>query len=223
MAFADYTGLKSEIQSFLWDRTDTVAKVPSFIALAEAEMKRLLRTQQVVQNQPYTVTGEIAAIPCNARQILAVRLDATQGAGTFDLDYATPEQASQYNFVSPARPRFYTVESDQVRLYPTPDQTYSGTVVYRDVFCPLSASNRTNWVLERHPDIYLCGALKWAKAWLIDQEQDWSGPFYSAIEAANRDQPMRQANSRLRADDVTVLNGRGGRYNIRDDSYGGRH
>lgn len=220
MAFSDYTGLKAEIQSFLWDRTDTVAKVPSFIALAEAEMKRLLRTTQGVSQQPYTVTGEIASIPCEARQILSVRLNVPEGQGVFDLDYVTPEQASQFNYMAPARPRFYAIEDGLVSLYPTPDQTYSGDVVVRSAFDALSNSNRTNWVLEQHPDIYLCGALKWAKAWLIDGEQDWASPFYAAIEAANRDQPQRQANTRLRADGVSMLN-RGGRWNVYTDSYGG--
>jgi hypothetical protein len=221
MSFTDYNGLKAEIQSFLWDRTDVVAKIPSFITLAEAEMKRELRTQQVVQNEPFTVSSEVASIPCGSRQIMSIKLNFANTQGTFDLDYATPEQASQWNFVSPARPRFYTIEGGLIRLYPTPDYDYTGTVVYRDTFCPLSNTNRTNWVLERHPDIYLCGALKWAKAWLIDSDQDWAGPFYSAIEAANRDQPMRQANTRLRADDATIMNGRGGRYWIYSDSFGG--
>ena len=221
MSFTDYTGLKAEIASFLWDRTDVVAKIPSFITLAEAEMKRMLRTQQAVQYQPFTATSDIASIPCGSRQIMSIQLEFPTAQGTFDLDYATPEQASQWNFVSPARPRFYTIEGGLIRLYPEPDQDYSGTVVYRSVFCALSGSNRTNWVLEQHPDIYLAGALKWAKAWLIDSDQDWSGVFYGAIDAANKDQPMRQANSRLRADDATVMNGRGGRYNIYVDTYGG--
>jgi hypothetical protein len=220
MAFANYTELQAEIRSFLWDRTDVVSKIPTFITLAEAEMKRLLRTQQVVQTQPYTVSSGIASIPCNGRQILAIKLTHPDSVGTFDLDYETPEQASQRNYFAPARPRFYTIEGGLVRLFPTPDRDYEGTIVYRSVFCALSGSNRSNWVLEMHPDIYLAGALKWAKAWLIDSDQDWSGPFYGAIDAANKDQPMRQMNSRLRNDDITIMSGRGGFYSIYTDSYG---
>ena len=65
-----------------------------------------------------------------------------------------------------------------------------------------------NWVLKHHPDIYLCGALKWAKAWLIDSDQDWQTPFLRGIEAANRDSPRVQMNSTLRADEATIMGAR---------------
>lgn len=222
MSFANYAALQDEIKSFLWDRADVVSKIPTFIQLAEAEMKRLLRTQQVVTRQSYTVNNVTGSVPCDERQIMAVQLDLPYAnAGTIDLDYATPEQMAEWSVISPQRPRFYTLEGDQLRFLPVPDQSYSGRIIYRSAFCPLSATNRTNWILERHPDIYLSGALKWAKMWLIDSDQDWSTPFYAGIESANSDQPMRQTNSHLRADDVTSLNRRGSGYSIMTDSYGG--
>lgn len=219
MSFESYDALKAEIQSFLWDRSDVVAKIPSFIALAESEMRRELRTQQAVLTRPYTVANGIGSLPSGNRQILSISLD--NDGGHIDLDYVTPEQAAAWNFVSPGRPRFYTIEGERIRFSPEPDGTYSGSIVYRGIFDPLDDTNTTNWLLERHPDIYLCGALKWAKAWLIDGDQDWATPFYSAIAAANRDQPMRQGNATLRSDEVSSLNRRGG-YDIFTDSYGGR-
>lgn len=223
MSFANYTGLQEEIKSFLWDRTDVVARIPSFIQLAESEMRRLLRTQQSVKRQTYTVSNTTGSVPCDEMQIMAIQLQLPgANAGTIDLDYATPEQMAQWSVVSPQRPRFYTVENDTIRFLPSPDQTYSGVIIYQADFSSLSATNRTNWILERHPDIYLSGALKWAKRWLIDQDQDWDTPFYQGIEAANRDQPMRQRNSRLRTDEAASMNRAGrGRWNIYSDSYGG--
>lgn len=223
MSFSNYTGLQEEIKSFLWDRTDVSARIPSFIQLAESEMRRLLRTQQTVKRQSYNLTSGTASVPCDEMQIMAVQLQLdSPNAGTVDLDYATPEQMAQWNFVSQARPRFYTVENETLRFAPVPDKAYAVTVIYTAYFTPLSATNRTNWVLEKHPDIYLSGALKWAKRWLIDQDMDWDTPFYAGIEATNRDQPTRQANSRLRTDDVAVMNRRG-RYNVYTDSYGGTY
>ena len=221
MSFGTYAELQAEVQSFLWDRTDVVSKVPTFIALAEAEMKRLLRTQQVVSQTPYSVSGEISFLPSGASEILSVQLDwPSPGQGTIDLDYQTPEMMDQWSLVSPSRPRFYTIVDERVYFLPVPDQEYTGHMRVRERFGSLSNSNRSNWILERHPDIYLCGALKWAKRWLIDSDQDWETPFYSAIEAANHDQPMRQRNTTLRNDELSMMS-QGGRYDIRTDSYGG--
>lgn len=222
MSFSDYPNLQLEIQSFLWDRSDVVAKIPTFIQLAEAEMRRELRTQQVVVTRPLSISSALAGLPSNERQILSIQLNWPDGNGTVDLDYATPEQMAEWSVVTPQKPRFYTVQDNRLKFLPTPDREYTGTMTYRSAFDALSDSNQTNWILERHPDMYLSGALKWAKAWLIDSDQDWSSPFYNAIAAANRDTPMRQANTKLRADDVSVLNRTSGQYRIYDDTYGNR-
>lgn len=221
MAFGDYTQLQAEIQSFLWDRTDVVAKIPTFITLAEAEMKRLLKTQQAVVSRPMALSAGngVGGLPGASRKIRSVVLNEISGNGTFELDYATPEAMAGYNFVNPARPRFYTIEGDRLRILPLPDQAYTGTVHYRSVFDPLADTNTTNWVLEQHPDIYLSGALKYAKMWLIDQDQDWGSVFYGAIDQANQDEPMIQTNSTLRADEVSAMGNRSG-YNIYTDGYG---
>lgn len=217
MAFTNYAGLQDEIRSFLWDRTDVVAKVPSFITLAESEMRRELKTQQSVLSRPFSVAFGQAALPSDERQILSITLD--YDGGTHDLDYATPEQLAQWNETQPGRPRFYTIEGNRIRVLPEPNDTYSGTIRYRAAFEALSDANTTNWILERHPDIYLCGALKWAKAWLIDSDQDWASPFYAAIDAANRDQPMRQGNSKLRADEATMMSHRRAGWDWRTGGY----
>lgn len=221
MGFANYTALKAEIQSFLWDRTDVVSRIPSFIELAEAEMKRLLRTQQCNLVRPYSISFSQGALPSNSRAIHSVVIDLPANAGTKDLTYVTPEQVAAYNFVTPGQPRFYGIDGDRLRFYPDPDQTYTGTIHYRAPFDPLSDSNISNWILEQHPDMYLSGALKWAKRWLIDSDQDWETPFFAAIEQANRDEPMIQVNSRMRTDEVAIMGGVGGRYNIFSDSYTG--
>lgn len=222
MSFENYSALQAEIQSFLWDRADVVAKIPTFITLAEAEAKRLLRTQQAVLARPFTISGSIGAIPSGERAILSLTINLPQGSGTYDLDYATPEQLAEWSIVSPGQPRFYTIEGDRLRVLPVPDQSYTGTMRYRGVFDSLGEGVLTNWLLERHPDIYLAGALKYAKLWLIDQDADWSGMFYNAIAQANKDTPMRQTNTKLRADAITSMSGVG-RYDVRSDTYGGRN
>ena len=217
MSFETYQALQDEIRSFLWDREDIAAKIPSFISLAEAEMRRLIRTRESTAMRPFSLGGEIASIPCGAGTIKAVRINS--GSSTKDLDYIPPEEYSSLSHDLSGLPRFYTIQNEQLYFHPAgPSQ---GEIVFVEAFEPLSNFCRSNWLLKKHPDVYLCGALKWGKAWLIDGDWDWSGPFYAAIEAANADNPRVQTNTSLRADEVTRISRNAGGYNILTDGGGG--
>lgn len=204
MSFKDYASLQEEIKSFLWDRADVVARIPSFIQLAEGEARRLLRTREVNGTRPFALSGNLSTIPCGAGTIKALRL------GNTELDYLTPEQFAGLKPQQAGVPRFYTVQDDRIEIHPASSAQASGVIVFNEPFEPLSNVCRTNWLLKRHPDVYLCGALKWAKAWLIDADWDWATPFYSAIDAANMDDPRIPSRTTLRADEVTLMAQNGG-------------
>lgn len=216
MSFDNYDGLKEEAASFLWNRADVIARIPSLIQLAEAEARRLLRTRQTVSRRQFAYAGGITGIPGDAGQIDAINV--VDGSGTRDIDYMSPEEFSSLNASAVGTPRFYTVQNDRIYFHPT--GAFSGTMVYVDEFTPLSDANPTNWLLKKHPDIYLCGVLKWGKAWLIDSDWDWATPFYAAIQAANAHTPRVQANTKLRADEATMMGSRRGGYSIMTDSWG---
>lgn len=210
MSFENYTALQAEVKSFMWDRDDVAEKIPTLITLTESEARRLLRTRESTAMRPFTIGGDITSIPCGAGTIKAVRL-SNPTHGYRDLDYLPPEE---YSALAPDREgpaRYYTIQNDKIYLYPGGNAT--GEIVFVEPFEPLSKTCATNWLLKKHPDIYLCGALKWGKAWLIDGDWDWASPFYAAIEAANADNPRVQTNTTLRADEVTGMSGRG-RFNI---------
>lgn len=201
MSFSDYTGLQEEIRSFLWDRADVAARIPSFIDLAESEMRRLLKTRQTTCHKPFTSGHGGVSLPCSADQVKGVRV------GRREMEYISPERFSSIDpEIKRGFGRFYTVSDGRVKFYAPEGR--DGEIVYVGQFSPLSDACKTNRILERHPDIYLCGALKWAKMWLIDSDQDWGSPFYSAINEANRVNPRVQTNTKLRADDVTIMSGR---------------
>lgn len=220
MSFDNYAGLKAEILSFLWDRPDIAAKIPSFISLAEAEARRLLRTRQVNARKSFSVSGETASIPCGDGAILSVRIDDGGEGATRDLDYVSPEEWASFSSPgSGGRPRFYTVQNNRIFFYPNDGASYSGHIVYVDAFESLSDTCDCNWLLKHHPDVYLAGALKWGKMWLIDSDQDWETPFLRGIAAANRSNPRVQMNTTLRADEATLLGSRRGGFNIRTGGF----
>lgn len=219
MSFENYEGLKAEIKSFLWDRSDVVDRIPSFVKLAETEARRLLRTREANATKQFTYSSGMASIPCGGGTILAVRLDGDDVRPWRDLSYVSPEQFSTiHENDSWGYPRFYTVQDERIMFAPRGTAASTGEIVYIESFCPLTYDSDCNWLLKQHPDIYLSGALKWGKAWLIDGDWDWSTPFYSAIKAANAEVPRVQLNTTLRADEATRMGRRSG-FNIYTGSY----
>lgn len=219
MSFENYGALKEEIRSFLWDRADIVERIPSFVKLAETEANRLLKTREMNATQRFTYSSDTTAIPCDGGNIYSVTLNGDDIGPKRDLDYVSPEQfASIAPHGLDARPRFYTVQNGRIMFAPQGSAGATGVILYDGAFCPLKHDKDCNWLLHEHPDIYLCGALKWGKAWLISDDQDWSTPFYGAIKAANLKTPRVQLNTTLRADEVTRLGRRHG-FNIRTGAY----
>ena len=218
MSMENYAGLQETVKSFLWDRADVVAQIPTFISLAESEIRRLIRTRQTNDRRSFTCGPGVTSIPCGAGAVLAVRLNDGD-TQTRDLDYVSPET---FSTLVPedvvGRPRFYTVYDEKVWFSPSGVDGLMGEIVYIDPFEPLSKTCDCNWLLKRHPDIYLCGALKWGKAWLIDADWDWASPFYAAIEAANHDMPRVSPNMRLRSDEATMMTN-GSRFNIQTGGF----
>ena len=57
-----------------------------------------------------------------------------------------------------------------LRLLPVPDGSYTLRMEYYQKIPALSDSNTSNWLLEKHPDVYLHSALFYANKFLRDPE-----------------------------------------------------
>ena len=88
------------------------------------------------------------------------------------------------------RPRTYTIEADneveKFRFGPAPDTSYTGKLSYYKAISELSDSNTSNYILNKHPAIYLYGSLYHAANFLggIDQTQlsQWLQMYSTALE-----------------------------------------
>jgi hypothetical protein len=69
-------------------------------------------------------------------------------------------------------------------VLPAPDTGYTAELTYIGTLPKLSDSNTSNWILARHPDVYLYGALMQAAPYLRDDERVglWSSMYTQAIE-----------------------------------------
>ena len=183
-----YDELKTNIASFL-NRSDLTTQIPDFIALAEADFNAKLRIRQMEQIDTITIDAESVSVPTG---FISVRsLYILLSSNKYVLEYITPHNMFEVKAGSTAgRPRVYTIESDNetesLRFGPSPDTSYTGYLSYYKSFGALSDSNTTNYILNKHPGIYLYGSLYHAANFLggIDpnQVQQWLQMYISAME-----------------------------------------
>lgn len=199
MPLANYADLKAEVAAWL-RRSDLTAEIPTFIALAEAQMNRRLRVRPMAARAAESWSQEYQALPSD---FLAEReMTLSDGGAAHRLAYLTPEQMDACTrTASSGRPRFYGLYGGMVRLHPAPDRPYDGELVYLAAIPALSDANPTNWLLTQHPDAYLYGALAQSAPYLRADERlaTWGALFtgiLADIEASDR----TGSQARLRAE-----------------------
>lgn len=190
MDLTTYTGLKAAVASFL-NRTDLTESIPGFIALAEAQMNRVLRVQRMIQKATPTITAgnDVVSLPTGFLEAITFRL-ADSGV-YYDLQPATLEQIveAQSDSTTSTTPRVYAISGTssgrEIQLYPAPDKAYTAALVYYGKPTALSGSNPSNWILAEAPDAYLYGALLQSAPFLRDEGriQVWQTLYESAVTA----------------------------------------
>jgi hypothetical protein len=190
LPLASYSDLKVEVASWL-RRADLTAEIPTFVALAEAQMNRRLRVRPMAARLSASWAAEYVNLPAD---FLAEReVSVADGAGgRHRLAYLAPEPMDLAALTpSSGRPRFYSLYGGQMRLHPAPDQAYTAELVYLQAIPALSDASPSNWLLAAHPDAYLYGALAQSAPYLKADERLalWSSLFLGVladIEAADR-------------------------------------
>ena len=151
------TGLKASIADWLDDTTLT-SVIPDFIVMAEARFNRMLRVSAMeALATASTVAGsQYLALPSDCAGIRSIWV---QGSPDRPLDMMNTGEA-QRNFMgySSQKPLCYAISAGQLTLLPVPDAAYTLEIDYYQKLPPL-ASNSTNWLLTKHPDIYLYACL----------------------------------------------------------------
>lgn len=210
MPLASFSDLQAEVAAWL-RRSDLADEIPSFIALAEAQMNRRLRVRPMAAVLSQTWAAEYIALPTD---FLAEReLKVLANGAAYPLSYLTARQMDQYTrSATMGRPRFYAIYGGQLRLHPAPDDAYAGELDYLQAIPALSDVNPVNWLLLSHPDAYLYGALTQSAPYLRADErlQTWSTLFTTVladIEAADRTGAAArlrgEVHERRRAFDIT--------------------
>ena len=199
MALSNYTELKASVADWL-NRSDLTDQIVDFIRLAEAELNR---RPEVVEQKFTTITldGDPEALPSDCDEVESLFWNESEAHGAIEL--VSPEllarRQAEYN--ATGRPRFAAITDNgtKLRLAPVPEQAYTAIIQYRTFLTPLvSASQGVNWFLQKHPDVYLFGALAQSEPFLKNDERvaTWERKYEKALgQIALKNERRKYANT----------------------------
>jgi hypothetical protein len=172
MAITNYTELKSAVADWL-NRADLASVIPSFISLAESQFNRdeRLRTRDAIVRATATIDEQFEALPSDYSEMQNFQINSQTPFRR--LEFLTLNQMDEYkrDFTTAGVPKYYSIVGNQLEFLPVPGDSYTAEMVYYAKLTPLSNTNPTNWLLTKHPDIYLYGALIQTAPYLKDDER----------------------------------------------------
>lgn len=150
-----YDGLVAAVQAWL-DSAESglVDNIPNMIALAESDFRRNLVTpdmETTVSIDPFSPT-----LPADVDSIRSL---AIPGATQWPLEQISFTEFYRLPAPTTGQPQYYAVSNNTLYVWPSPDTTYSATLIYRQAIPAVTSANQTNWLLTAHPDAYLFGTL----------------------------------------------------------------
>jgi hypothetical protein len=223
-SYDTYDTLTAAVPDYLDAQIDA-NQVPGWVGLVEAEINRRLALNPVrpqITRQSFSMASEYETLPDDFMKEIALDFTDSEDVrkslrfvdwtGLAD-DSANPiPECWLYESDAPdytAIPEVGAVIEGELRLFPVPDATYTGTLLYYARLDPLSDANQQNWFIRDHSDVYLYGMLFHANTFLPDKEtaQQWFDLFDSRLNQVLSAYPKSVTRRQLRSD-VYQLAGR---------------
>ena len=188
MAIGTYSELQTAVQNWLDDTGANVllaARVQEFIALAEADISRRLRTRENLGTATGNTVSATAtvALPSDFGGVFSLTITTSDGEKALR-QLAAGVALDGFYGEGNGEPAYYVVEGANVRLFPTPGGVYSYTLRYWQRLAALSGTNTSNWLLTAHPDAYLFGSLVQAELYNVNDARVplWQAKYEAALE-----------------------------------------
>lgn len=192
MAFADFLDLQTAVIERVKD-VGIADVFPQLVKLAEADFNRKLRCREQITTTTVTIASGEASLPADFQEML----------GVYDSSgYEYINQPAQNVRIVQSR-GYYTLDGTKIKA--SADETLT-LQYYASVPTLTTSSTTTNWLLTRHPMLYLFAVAMQAAVYKADAElvASLSGPLemeYRAVDAA--DASSRYARARVRVAGVT--------------------
>jgi len=183
-AITDYASLLSEVEDQL-ERDDLANRLPRFIQMTEAVLRRNLRTLDMEISVEEVVPAETASfdLPDDLLSLRAIYIkgDAAEDEPNLPLEAYSPAAfASRFTGLAGVPTGFARI-GNTIQLAPTPEEETTLVMLYLARFDPLTESV-TNWILDNHPDVYFYGVCAQAMQWDRDDNNPYAALFAGAIE-----------------------------------------
>ncbi len=200
MAISNYTELQTAVANWL-DRDDLTARIPEFIALAEARFNRVLRLRSM--EAKYTANTVASqrnlALPTSYIQMRNFQVNTSP---LTTLSYVTPEIYDRlWGGSTSGTPKFYTILANEVSFGPIPGSVMEVEMLFYKKFDNLSGSVATNWLITNAPDIYLYGSMLEAEPFIMNDERVplWAAALERGVsDLQEQDNKDRHSGSALR-------------------------
>ena len=178
MALSNYTDLQASIGLWL-NRNDLGTAIPDFVALCEADLNKRLRTPfNENMSTAFAVTSRYTTLPSDFAEMRRVILK--DGSERPELvPYTMAGAVSQTG-----TPVYYNIVDNQLEVVPVGSCTLELSY-YQKV--PALATNATNNVLTRFPDLYLFGSCLQGGYFLDDAQivARFEPKYEQALQKAN--------------------------------------
>ncbi|WP_293681898.1 hypothetical protein [uncultured Phenylobacterium sp.] len=199
MAITTYAELQAAAATWLV-RADLTARIPEFIALAEARLNRVLRARLAETEVALAITTGARSIPLpeGFTEPLRVWLQRTDGREELPFIEASLIGASSLR----GEPGAWTVDGANLAFDRPCDQAYALTLRMLRRFS-LSDAAPTNALLSASPDVYLFAALSEAGPFLRDAEL--AGAYEAKLDRAIAELNAKDARSRAARRLVTEI------------------
>lgn len=198
MALATYSDLVTAIQEWLAEDTLLANRAPDFIAFCESEMNygraaapgrepiEGFRTLEMQKTELVTlIDGQTDyALPDDYLELQYM----TETTNIY-LPALTQQTATQMVAETEINElRYYAYIGGGYRLKATPGADQELELGYYGRIPALSDSVPTNWVIDKHPDVYLYGSLIHASPYLLQDSRTsvWAGLYEQAREGVIR-------------------------------------
>lgn len=188
-AIASYADLLDEIRDLSDDADYDQDVINRAIRKAEAQFNRTLRTPEMETRGILTVVGERTQLPADFLELRVVYQEGQPDATLRSMSAAGMLQTfSGYS----GTPEAYTIEGGYLRVGPVGSATLE--MVYYTPLPPLSDAQVSNWLLVKHPDLYVAGVM----SWLAFRERDEQAMSFWTGLVANLTDAITNASARNR-------------------------
>ena len=186
MALDTYAGLQTAIAGFL-NRDDLTAIIPTFIDLAEAQIKRDVRHWRMEARSSVSLGSRYTVLPTDWVETIRLTIGTSTAKALTLVSVRDMDAMRAGGADATGKPEYYAHVAGSIEVYPSPDTAYTMELYYTQAVPALTDVATTNWLLADSPDVYLYGALVQSAPYLVEDARTavWAAFYAAGVKRMN--------------------------------------